>query len=461
MNEETLLLEHPWLLLCGCLVLAVVLGWVIWRRFRKKSVENARPGPFVLIDRPDGPRYRCDIAAPEVTIGSDVNSDIYLNDASVELHHAAINTWRSGNVYVIDRSVSGIVLNGEKVVGSQLVIEGAQLRVGGVSMIFAGLSPDSFTSVPFATPAMKRSTPITKSKLLIGCFVLAVLLGTIKMSGMYDEFFRGLASSEHVEVDTSSFRILPLEVPTPPPLTGVAEIRDCDVCPPMISIPGGIFYRGSPKDEEGHLKTEEPLRRVSIDNFYLAKNLVTREEWNACLSDGGCNGALQDVSTELNKNLPATNVTFWQATAYALWLNDRSGMDTFRLPNEAEWEYAARAGSQSRFVSGDDESTLNDTVWYLPNSKSMNPVGTKNPNKFGLYDMGGNAFQWTQDCWNRDYGGAPTNGKAMLAGDCSAARVIRGGAWNNVARNVRPASRFDQNPEAGSAHLGFRVARSP
>jgi len=459
--EDSSLLAQPFLLVGSGLVLALVLSWVILRRFRKKSAEEVAPCRYVLIDRSGGPRYRRDIVATEVTIGRDAECDIHLDDASVESYHAEIHTWRSGNVYVIDRSVSGVILNGEKVVGSQLVTEGAQLRVGGVSMIFAGLSSDSVRPTPPIARVSKRTLPIARSKMWVVCIMLFALLGAIKMLGIYDEFFRDLALSEKAEVGTPSRSMPGEEILTSTSTANVTEVRDCDVCPSLIPIPAGVFFRGSPKEEDGHLKTEEPLRRVSIDNFYLAKNMITRAEWNACVSGGGCKGSLQDDSTELSKNLPATNLTFWQATVYIMWLNERSGRNSFRLPSEAEWEYAARAGSQARFPSGDSESKLNDDLWYLPNSQAMNPVGTKNPNKFGLHDMGGNAFQWTQDCWNPSYADAPTNGKPMLAGNCADARVIRGGAWNKVAKNVRPASRFEQNPEVGSAYLGFRVARSP
>ncbi|KOR28189.1 hypothetical protein TI04_11600, partial [Achromatium sp. WMS2] len=156
-------------------------------------------------------------------------------------------------------------------------------------------------------------------------------------------------------------------------------------------------------------------------------------------------------------NRPVINVTWDDAVAYTKWLSQQTGKD-YRLPTEAQWEYAARAGSTSRYFFGDDANRLGDYAWYDGNSNSKtHPVGQKQPNAWGLYDVHGNVWEWTQDRWHGDYSGAPTDGSAWESGD-SPLRVLRGGSWGNYDYNCRTAYRNGSGRGDSNGNWGFRVA---
>jgi serine/threonine-protein kinase PpkA len=181
-------------------------------------------------------------------------------------------------------------------------------------------------------------------------------------------------------------------------------------------------------------------------------------------------------------NDPVVCVSFNDVQAFIAWLNLRSGV-TYRLPTEAEWEYAARAGTQFRFSFGDDleartqcdfgngadQTWAGETIaknWTLAKCndryKFTAPVGSFRPNAFGLYDMHGNAWEWNQDCWHDSYASAPQDGSAWLAkneGDCERA-VVRGGSWDNYPLDLRSAHRLRFNADDSGNDLGFRVART-
>lgn len=154
-----------------------------------------------------------------------------------------------------------------------------------------------------------------------------------------------------------------------------------------------------------------------------------------------------------------TNVDWQAARKYASWLSGKTG-ETYRLLSEAEWEYAARAGSQSSLSFGEDETRLGSFGWYSLNSnRQTQPVGGKSANAFGIYDMHGNVWEWTQDCRNASYEGAPRNGSAWTSGDCTL-RVLRGGSWLGNPQFLRSASR-DWNVTSYRVNIsGFRVART-
>ena len=140
-------------------------------------------------------------------------------------------------------------------------------------------------------------------------------------------------------------------------------------------------------------------------------------------------------------------------------LNAKEGTDKYRLPSEAEWEYACRAGTQTRYSFGDDESKLNEYAWYAENSGSKtHPIGQKKPNSWGLYDMHGNVWEWVQDNWHENYNGAPSNGSVWEDED-SSDRVSRGGSWYCNTEFCRSAGRFRREPESRFSNLGFRLLR--
>jgi formylglycine-generating enzyme required for sulfatase activity len=153
-------------------------------------------------------------------------------------------------------------------------------------------------------------------------------------------------------------------------------------------------------------------------------------------------------------------VTWEEARDYAEWLSDKTGKD-YRLPTEAEWEYAARARSEKAFSFGDDESKLNEYAWYWDNSEvKTHPVGQKKSNAWGLYDIHGNVWEWVEDDWHDNYDGAPNDGRAWVSDPRGAYRVLRGGGWLNGARRCRSADRGIGRPGDRYNLVGFRLSRS-
>jgi formylglycine-generating enzyme required for sulfatase activity len=157
---------------------------------------------------------------------------------------------------------------------------------------------------------------------------------------------------------------------------------------------------------------------------------------------------------------PVINVSWEDATAYAQWLSERTGQQ-YRLPTEAEWEYAARAGSKSAYSFGDDPSRLGEYAWLSSNSgDKTHPVGKKKPNAWGLYDMHGNVWEWVEDEWHDTYERAPADGSAWVGNKSSVGRVMSGGSWYDSARYCRAAYRSSYSPDFRNGDLGFRLARS-
>ena len=156
--------------------------------------------------------------------------------------------------------------------------------------------------------------------------------------------------------------------------------------------------------------------------------------------------------------MPVEQVSWNDTQEFIQKLNAKTGK-TYRLPTEAEWEYAARAGSQTEFSFGDNESELGNYAWFYGNSSNQtHPVGEKQPNAFGLFDMHGNVWEWTQDCWNENYVSAPIDGSAWVQGDCSR-RVLRGGSWYPLPQVLRSAYRLRNTTAFRFFSFGFRVAR--
>ena len=239
----------------------------------------------------------------------------------------------------------------------------------------------------------------------------------------------------------------------PDPVAGTS-FRDCADCPEMVVIPAGRFWMGC-EAGEAFSEKEQPAREVTIARrFALAKHETTFAQWDACVAVGGCEGYRPEDHGKGRGDRPVINVNWRDARSYASWLSEKTGKD-YRLPSEAEWEYAARAGSTTRYSWGDDigrsranfELTERDVHWTLP-------VGSFPSNGFGLHDMHGNVWEWAEDCWNYTYDGAPSDGSAWLAGDCDL-RVSRGGAWDISEYFLRSAYRGwgRRNPDQG-----FRVA---
>jgi formylglycine-generating enzyme required for sulfatase activity len=243
-------------------------------------------------------------------------------------------------------------------------------------------------------------------------------------------------------------------IPHPPAEVVRKPFKDCPDCPEMMPLPSGSFTMGSPDSEDGHYKSEEPQHSVTISKaFAMGVYDVTFDEWNACLAAGGCGGYTPSDEGWGTGNHPVINVSDSDAQAYVDWLNRSTGQH-YRIPSEAEWEYAARATTHTPYFWGDEASR--QYAVYAANGTL--PVGSTSPNNWGLYDMLGNVSQWTADCYNADYTNAPVDGSAWVYGDCKQ-RIFRGGAWMNKARQIRAASRNWSDAGARFNDRGFRVVR--
>jgi formylglycine-generating enzyme required for sulfatase activity len=210
-------------------------------------------------------------------------------------------------------------------------------------------------------------------------------------------------------------------------------------------VTAGEFYMGSEESDD-----EKPVHKVKIKNpFYLGTYPVAQREWKAVMRS--------NPSDFKGDDLPVEQVSWDNVQEFIMKLNEKEGTDKYRLPSEAEWEYACRAGTTTRYSFGDDESELDDYAWYARNSDyKAYPVGQKKPNSWGLYDMHGNVWEWVQDKWHDSYDGAPTDGSVWESGD-GADRVFCGGSWDGGAGHCRSAARFHDDPSDRDRGLGFRL----
>ena len=233
-------------------------------------------------------------------------------------------------------------------------------------------------------------------------------------------------------------------------------LKDCDVCPEMVVIPGGSFEMGS-----NNWRTTQPVHRVSVVGFLLGKTEVTQGQWKAVMGNN------PSRFTECGDACPVEKIGWDDALEFVRRLSEKTGKQ-YRLPTEAEWEYAAKAGSGTKYGFGDDESLLNENAWFSSNSnKKTHPVAQKKSNAFGLYDMYGNVEEWTQDCWHENYVGAPTDGSAWTT-PCtkrsylwfsSIFRVVRGGSYLSSGPLLAFPGAYVQSSVIFPSLQGFRVAR--
>jgi formylglycine-generating enzyme required for sulfatase activity len=236
-----------------------------------------------------------------------------------------------------------------------------------------------------------------------------------------------------------------------------------DYCPDMVVVPAGTFAMGSlPTDKDAH-PPEFPQHQVTIAKpFAVSKFELTAAEWDACVAGGGCSGYEPPRDTT---NSPVTNVSKNDAHAYVAWLSQVTGK-TYRLLTEAEYEYAARAGTTTEYPWGDDIGTNNahcagcGSKW---DKAETAPVGSFPANKFGLYDMVGNVMEWVEDCYHPNYQGAPTDGSAWIdeTAYCSGhLSVVRGGSSYDTPDRLGSAMRGSAGTDIRTDSLGIRVART-
>ncbi len=310
------------------------------------------------------------------------------------------------------------------------------------------------------------------------CLLLAVLISTIVVSGQ--------------EVASAIREVYEGARAAGPPGT---VFRDCPECPEMVIIPAGKVSMGSSELEKswaashgGNLESvadEAPQHWVSLRSFALGKYDVTRGEYAAFVREtghsagDGCHessmpkspkkesASWQNPGFNQTERDPVVCVSWHDARAYISWLNARvrrSGSTSenglYRLPSEAEWEYATRAGTTTRFWWGDNDSGAPDHAWLKVNSGGQtHPVGLKPGNAFGLYDMVGNVWQWTQDCYADSYANAPADGQSNEIGD-DCLRVDRGSSWLYSAWLLRSATRERNPADYRDVIMGFRLAKT-
>ena len=232
-----------------------------------------------------------------------------------------------------------------------------------------------------------------------------------------------------------------------------ASFKDCADCPEMVVIPSGAFMMGRDPSLEDGEDDELPRHEVHIKQFAIGKFEVTQAEYIAIMGD--------NPSQFEGQSHPVETVSWFDAQKYVARLSKKTSK-TYRLLSESEWEYAARAGTNTLYSFGDDPSDLEQYAWFDGNSGGRtHPVGQKQPNGFGLYDMHGNVWEWVADCYNASYHGAPNNGEAWTSEDCKY-RVMRGGSWFLFADRLPSGHRIRVLPwlNKGGSTMGFRVART-
>jgi len=230
-----------------------------------------------------------------------------------------------------------------------------------------------------------------------------------------------------------------------------------DGVPPLrlVAIPSGEFIMGSVENEPGGFRDERPLHSVKVAQFFMSKFPVTQAQWRAIATRTDLKVRVDldpDPSEFEGDGRPVEQVSWNEAVEFCDRLS-RLTHHTYRLPTEAEWEYACRAGTTTPFYSG--ETITTDLANY--NGMETTPVGQFPPNAFGLYDMHGNVWEWCLDHWRDSYAGAPTDGSAWFTDNEGANRVRRGGSWDNLPRHCRSAYRSPYYPGNSNDNIGFRV----
>jgi formylglycine-generating enzyme required for sulfatase activity len=268
---------------------------------------------------------------------------------------------------------------------------------------------------------------------------------------------------------TSTVRCAPLAAERESALKPKDGFRECDTCPEMVVVPAGSFTMGSPEKEEGRVPDEGPQHEVKIARpFAVGKLHVTVDQYREFVGDTGyeklreCHWSSPGFAQDGTH--PVVCVTWEDAKAYAEWLAKKTGKP-YRLLSEAEFEYAARGRTSPsiypRFWFGNDENVFCQYGNGNPcKVGGTSPAGKYKPNAFGLYDMAGNAWQWTEDCWHESYGGAPTDGSARTPSIRCKSRVVRGGGWAYYPGYLRAARRSTYFDTYSINWVGFRVARS-
>ncbi|CCI09626.1 SUMF1/EgtB/PvdO family nonheme iron enzyme [Microcystis aeruginosa] len=302
--------------------------------------------------------------------------------------------------------------------------------------------PVSIKSSPSPIPPQRWS----RRKVLITFYFCAVGLFTVGTvaSNIFAQLFRQNPTPSPSPRPSSSASI---RFTKPTPFT---ENLPNGLTLEMVGLPAGQFLMGSPDSDPDASDFEKPQHQVQVNSFAIGKYPVTQAQYQAVM---GTNPSF----FKNNPQNPVENVNWNDAQAFCQKLSQITGK-TYRLPTEAEWEYACRAGTTTRYYFGDDANQLGDYAWYKANSQqTTHPVGQKKPNAWGLYDMSGNVWEWCEDDWHDNYIGAPKDGSAWLTND-NDYQIVRGGSWYDDPNSCRSAYRFDHYHRVSNFNLvGFRV----
>jgi formylglycine-generating enzyme required for sulfatase activity len=219
----------------------------------------------------------------------------------------------------------------------------------------------------------------------------------------------------------------------------------------LVWIKGGAFMMGS-----SELDDEKPVHEVTVPDFYMGRYPVTNEEYGRFIEATGYQEPIYWGQVSYNqRRQPVVGVGWNDAKSFAKWAE-------LQLPSEAQWEYACRSGTTTRYYTGNSEDDLDRAGWYAKNSgNKLHRVGEKEPNVFGLYDMHGNVWEWCEDHWHDNYAGAPGDGSARVDQKGGTGQVMRGGSWFGIAKLCRSACRYGGVPDFRDDDLGFRLVLLP
>lgn len=278
-----------------------------------------------------------------------------------------------------------------------------------------------------------------------------VLVPKLEPATASEEAFKPAAKPD----ETPKTEVAALDVGSPEKIAALSEFMECETCPIMVALPEGRFQMGSANGNSN----EQPVRDVAIGQpIAIGKFEVTIAEWKACAADGACRD-VGDLEPDDDKR-PMQNVSWPDAEAFTIWLGEMTG-HAYRLPSEAEWEYAARGGKATRFWWGDayEDARANCSEcsddW---DRKRPSTIGAFEANPFGLHDMNGGVSEWTADCWIAHYRNAPKDASTRSSPACPQ-RVLRGGSWRSKPDDVTSSSRFYYDAQVRYYTNGFRVVR--
>lgn len=294
----------------------------------------------------------------------------------------------------------------------------------------AAAKPEAAVAPTKPVPAPVAATPSADPKRKKSSNPLPMMIGALAVLGTGGWFgYQALQDGERAETDSPQ----------------IADQPDCDICPELVALEGGSFLMGSPDNETNRTGNEGPQREITMPAFSISKTEVTWDQWQMCVEAGSCSAA----QGQGEGSYPVTGISWDDASAYASWLSQMASRP-YRLPTEAEWEYAARAGT-------------NTAYWWGANypgqgviTGSVRDTSELPENAFGVVGMLGNVREWVADCYVNNYNDAPTDGRAVTTGDCSRP-VVRGGSIKTGAAEHRAASRARFRKSTKDSGLGFRV----